>query len=229
VVAAAPAQLAAPGRKRIFIYLSVLVFLMAFGSPAGGFIDIPISFILKNKLHLEAHEVAQFRLIGAIPLYLSFVFGLVRDSWNPFGMGDRGHMLLFGATTALIYLAFTLVPFTYASLLAAVTILTTSFLFVASAQSGLASSLGQRHLMSGQISAMWNIAASIPTIVALLIGGALSEILEGQSAEQTVTRFTHCGSREKCSSMSRPSCRMPRNRLTVSGVCSPIDRFIQPC
>ena len=76
-------------RQRIFLYLGVLIVLLAFGAPYGGLIDIPISFFLKNKLHLEAHELADFRLVAAIPLYLSFVFGFIRDMWNPFGMRDR--------------------------------------------------------------------------------------------------------------------------------------------
>jgi hypothetical protein len=83
-------------RQRIFLYLGVLIVLLDFGAPSGGLIDIPISFFLKNKLHLEAHELAEFRLVAAIPLYLSFVFGFIRDMWNPFGMRDRGFMLLFG-------------------------------------------------------------------------------------------------------------------------------------
>src|ERR1700674_5015506 len=83
-------------RQRIFLYLGVLIVLLAFGSPHGGLIDIPISFFLKNKLHLTAHELADFRLVSAIPLYLSFVFGFIRDTWNPLGMRDRGFMLLFG-------------------------------------------------------------------------------------------------------------------------------------
>ena len=74
--------------------------MLAFGSPAGGLIDIPISFLLKNKLHLQAHEVAGFRLMSAIPLYLAFAFGFIRDIWNPFGMRDRGFMLLFGGISA---------------------------------------------------------------------------------------------------------------------------------
>src|SRR6201999_2793384 len=98
-VAVAPAGLARSERLRIFLYLGILIILLAFGGPSGGLIDIPISFFLKNKLQLKAHEVANFRLLAAIPLYLSFVFGFIRDSWNPFGMGDRGFMLLFGAIT----------------------------------------------------------------------------------------------------------------------------------
>jgi hypothetical protein len=84
-------------RHRIFLYLGGLVFLLAFGSPSVGLIDIPISFLLKNKLNLTANELAIFRLVVAIPLYLSFVFGFIRDTWSPLGLGDRGFMLLFGA------------------------------------------------------------------------------------------------------------------------------------
>src|SRR5215469_2613132 len=159
----APTALPSSARQRIFVYLGVLIFLLAFGSPAGGLIDIPVSFLLKNKLHLQAHEVASFRLVAAIPLYLSFVFGFVRDSWNPFGMRDRGFMLLI-----------------------AVIALTISFLFVASAQNGLTAALGQQHAMTGQISALWNIVLSIPTMAALLAGGMLSDRLEHQAGDEAV-------------------------------------------
>ena len=87
---------------------AVLIVLLGFGAPGGGLIGLPISFFLKNKLHLKAHEVAIFRLIADIPLYLSFLFGFVRDTWNPFGMRDRGYMMLFGAVTAVLLRAFRL-------------------------------------------------------------------------------------------------------------------------
>jgi hypothetical protein len=88
-VAAAPADLSPSVRQSIFLYLGILIVLLAFGGPSGGLIDIPISFFLKNRLHLTAHEVANFRLVAAIPLYFSFVFGFIRYMWNPLGMKDR--------------------------------------------------------------------------------------------------------------------------------------------
>ena len=186
VAAAAIAPITLPHsvRQRIFLYLGVLIFLLAFGAPSGGLMDIPISFFLKNKLHLKAHEVAEFRLLSAIPLYLSCVFGFIRDTWNPFGMQDRGFMLLFGTISAGLYVFFAFTPITYVTLLVAVVLLTTSFLFVASAQNGLTSMIGQQHVMSGQISAVWNIFASVPTVGALLIGGTLSGLLEDRNTDQ---------------------------------------------
>jgi len=185
-VAAAPADLPPSVRHGIFLYLGILIILLAFGGPSGGLIDIPISFFLKNRLHLTAHEVASFRLVAAIPLYLSFVFGFIRDSWNPLGMRDRGFMLLFGGITALLYLLFAFAPISYAMLLVAVVLLTASFLFVASAQNGLTSTIGQQHAMTGQVSAMWNVFLSVPTFAALLIGGKLSGLLEDEHPDQAV-------------------------------------------
>jgi hypothetical protein len=182
----APVVLPPSVRRTIFLYLGVLIILLSFGGPSGGLIDIPISFFLKNRLHLTAHEVANFRLMAAIPLYLSFLFGFVRDMWNPLGMRDRGFLLLFGGMTALLYSVFAFTPMSYVTLLVAIVLLTVSFLFVASAQNGLTSVIGQQHAMTGQISAVWNVFSSIPTVAALLIGGMLSGVLEDKDPDQAV-------------------------------------------
>jgi len=184
--AVAAADLSTSARNSIFLYLGILIMLVALGGPSGGLIDIPISFFLKNRLHLTAHQVASFRLVAAIPLYLSFVFGFIRDMWNPLGMKDRGFMLMFGGISALLYVFFAFLPMTYATLLVAIMVLTASFLFVASAQNGLTSVIGQQHAMTGQVSAVWNVFLSSPTVVALLIGGSLSGVLEEQSPDQAV-------------------------------------------
>ncbi len=183
---AAPVDLPPSVRQTIFLYLGILIVLLSFGGPSGGLIDIPISFFLKNRLHLTAHEVANFRLMAAIPLYLSFLFGFIRDIWNPLGMRDRGFLLLFGSMTALLYSVFAFTPMSYVTLLIAIVLLTVSFLFVASAQNGLTSMIGQQHAMTGQISAVWNVFSSIPTVAALLIGGMLSGVLEDKDPDQAV-------------------------------------------
>src|ERR1700730_13062337 len=185
-VTVARSDLSSSERLGIFLYLGMLIVLLAFGSPSGGLIDIPISFLLKNRLHLEAHEVAHFRLITAIPLYLSFVFGFIRDVWNPVGSPDRGFMLLFGGISALLYVCFAFTPMTYSTLLVAVVVLTASFLFVASAQNGLTTTIGQQHAMTGQISAVWNVCLSVPTVGALLMCGMLSGMLEAESPDRAI-------------------------------------------
>src|SRR5215469_15191902 len=114
-----PSALPAGVRVRILIYLGVLLVLLGFGSPVGGLIGLPISFLLKNKLHLEAHEMAIFTLIAGAPAYVSFLFGFARDIWKPFGAGDRGFMVLFGGLCVPLYVMFAFAPVNYQSLLVA--------------------------------------------------------------------------------------------------------------
>jgi MFS family permease len=183
--AGAPEILSGGARWRIFFYLTALFFLLAFASPSGGLIDIPISFLLKNKLHLTAVQVAQFRLIAGVPLFLSWFFGFMRDVWNPLGMSDRGFLVLFGGASALLYSFFAFTPVTYGTLLVALVLLTSAFLFIASAQKGLTATLGQQHVMSGQISAVLNIVGSLTAVAALLVGGNLSNLLALKNADDT--------------------------------------------
>jgi hypothetical protein len=77
-LAAAPSVLPAGVRTRILIYLGVLLVLLGFGSPGGGLIGLPISFLLKNKLHLEAHEMAIFSLIAGVPSCVSGILPIAR-------------------------------------------------------------------------------------------------------------------------------------------------------
>jgi Na+/melibiose symporter-like transporter len=182
LAAATPAPLAPAVRWRILLYLAGLIVLMGFASPSGGLIGLPISFFLKNKLHLKAHEVALFGLIAAIPVYLSFAFGFARDRFNPLGMRDRGFLVVFGAMGAAVCLAFASRAPTYGTLLAAFLLLSVAYLFIASALRGLTSTIGQQHVMSGQVSAVWNLFEALPAIAALVAGGVLSQLLEGEKA-----------------------------------------------
>ena len=67
-----------------FTPLTLLVFLVI---PNGMLLDIATSFMLKNELKASADQVADFRLLTAVPVYLSFCFGLARDLWNPLASG----------------------------------------------------------------------------------------------------------------------------------------------
>ncbi|MEO8812385.1 MAG: MFS transporter [Caulobacteraceae bacterium] len=178
-----PTVLPGAQRTKIFLYCTPLLLMVGLGAPWHGLIDVPVSFFLKNRLHLGAHQVATFRLFSAIPLYLAFVFGFARDTWNPLGMRDRGFFVLFGSITGVLYgmLAFT--PASYLTLLLGIIIVTCSFLMVYSAQNGLFSTLAQQHVMSGQMSTVWNVVLSVPGFMAFFFGGMLSDRLEGQHAD----------------------------------------------
>ena len=127
-LAGAATPLPASERLKLLFAIGLLLLLLNLGAPGGGLIGIPVLFFLKNRLHLHAHQFAQFNLLVGIPLYLSFVFGFLRDRWSPFGAGDRGHLALFGAVSAAIYGAIAFVHPTYGLLLGGLLIATVAVL-----------------------------------------------------------------------------------------------------
>jgi MFS family permease len=172
-------------RVRIFIYLGCLITLLSLTDPNGGLMDVPMSFILKNQLRMSAEDVATFRLSVSVPLYFSFLFGLFRDAISARRIRDREIIGIFSLVSAALYFVLSAMPITYWTLVLAALLPTASFLFVSSAQSGLAASLAQQHSMSGQISAVWNIFSFLPATVAFVIGGHLSQFLETETPERT--------------------------------------------
>ena len=74
----------------VFLYFTPLTLLVFLVLPNGFLLDIATSFMLKNQVRATPEQIANFRLVTAIPVYLSFFFGLARDLWNPFGLKDRG-------------------------------------------------------------------------------------------------------------------------------------------
>ena len=177
----APA-ISAAERWRIFLFGGLVVLLIRFSSPTGGLVDIPVSFFMKNKLHLHANELAMFKLWVGTPLFLGFVFGFLRDRWSPFGRGDRGHLILFGLAAAAVYGAMAAVTPSYAVMLAGLFIATVAFQLIGGAASGLLSAIGQSRAMAGQLAALISIAIALPDLISFMAGGFLSDLLEGRNA-----------------------------------------------
>ena len=169
-------------RLRLLAYAGVPILIINFAAPYVGVLNLPIIFFLKNRLHLSAHETAQFNLIVAIPLFAGFVFGFIRDRWSPFAAGDRGHLVVFGLASAAVYAAMAFAPPTYAMLLGGVFLVTVLLQFVAGAAAGLASGVGRHHAMAGQMSTVMNATTLAPQVIATLLGGLLSGLLEGAGA-----------------------------------------------
>ncbi|WP_372787075.1 hypothetical protein [Phenylobacterium sp.] len=174
--------LPAARRLRLLLYAGVPILILNFAAPYWGLISLPITFFLKNRLHLAAHETAQFNLIAAVPLFIGFVFGLVRDRWSPFGAGDRGHLVVFGLASAGVYAAMAFMHPTYALLLGGVLLVTALMQFVAGAAAGLSTAVGRHHAMTGQMSTVANAATLAPQVLSMFIGGILAGVLEGAGA-----------------------------------------------
>ena len=178
----APVAARASNRMGLFLFGGILMMLVGLGDPAMGLINFPVSFFLKNRLHLTANDLAVFKLWISIPLFFSFVFGFARDRWSLAGHGDRGHLVLFGLLTAAAYAALAFLPPIYGFWAVGLIVATALFQMVGGAGAGLISSIGQQNAMAGRMSVLLSICASIPILLSSIAGGFLSNYLEGQGA-----------------------------------------------
>jgi len=167
--------------NRTFLYFGGLTLFISLATPVGYLVDIQMSYMLKNQLHATATQVSIFRLITAVPMYVAFLFGLLRDHWNPLGMRDRGFFLIFGLVTAAAYLGMAFAPITYEGLLIGMLLTMVSFRFVGAAFEGLMALIGQEELVSGRLSVVWQIVTYIPYIAGALASGYISSHLAPRS------------------------------------------------
>jgi MFS family permease len=166
-----------PDTGQTFFYFGSLTLLVYLATPTGYLVDIQTSYMLKNQLHATATQISTFRLLTGIPVYFSFVFGLMRDRWNPFGLRDRGFFLIVAPITALAFILMASSRPSYRGLLVGMLMVMLSFRFIAAAYQGLMALVGQEKLMSGRLSALWNIVAIIPVITGAFASGYISEHL----------------------------------------------------
>ncbi len=179
-----------PPRQRFWLLLAsgVPVLFFTLGAPYQGLIGLPMLFFLKNRLHMDASATARFSFILCTPLFVGFIFGFIRDRWSPWRMGDRGHLIVFGFAAAAAYAGLAFAPPIFAALMAGGLIVTTLMQFVSGAANGLASNVGRRHAMTGQMSTAINIALSTPLLIAFGVGGYLSSAVE-HASDRDATRL----------------------------------------
>jgi MFS family permease len=171
------AERAASGTGPTLFYFGWLTLFVYLATPAGYLVDIQTSYLLKNQLHASATQISEFRLLTAVPVYGSFVFGLLRDKWNPLGLRDRGFFLVFAPLTAAILVWMAFAGASYERLALGMLLVMVSSRFVAAAYQGLIALVGQERLMSGRLSALWNLVGSVPVVAGAFASGYVSDAL----------------------------------------------------
>jgi hypothetical protein len=181
-----------PGVGQTLSYFGLLTLFIYLASPALYLVDIQTSYMLKNQLHAGATAISIFRLVTAIPVYIAFAAGLMRDQWNPLGLRDRGYFLIFGPATALAFIALAILPISYAGLLIGMLAVMVLSRFSLAAYQGLMALVGQERLMSGRLSVVWNVVMSVPIVVGAVTSGYISDHLRPGSTFILVAAFSVC-------------------------------------
>lgn len=100
-------------------------------------LDSPTSYMLKNTLQPSPSQIALFRPLTAIPFFLGFIFGLVRDLWNPFGQRDLGYCRIFVPAMIIVLLGLAFSPTSYWGLLAGMLLTAIAYSFIAATCSSI--------------------------------------------------------------------------------------------
>lgn len=156
--------------QELYLYFSLLALLVNLTNPQWV-LDIPTSYMLKDLLHASASQVSLFRLITGIPFFVGFLFGLVRDSWNPFGWRDPGYFRIFVPLTVLALAGGAFSRTTYFGLVLGMLFTTVCYSFLAAGFQGLLALVGQEALMPGRLSTLSNISIIVAAILGYLGSG----------------------------------------------------------
>jgi hypothetical protein len=162
-------------RVTIYGYFGLLTLFAVAANPLGDLLGIPLKEVFRNQLHLSDHQSSLLQFATRVPVYFAFLFGFLRDRWNPLGMRDRGYMLVFASLTGLIFFAMSFAKVEYWSMLLGVFAAMLSYRFVSAAFMGLMSLIGQEQLMSGRLTAVWQLAALFASGCIQLETGWVSE------------------------------------------------------
>ncbi|HZV36036.1 MAG TPA: MFS transporter [Verrucomicrobiae bacterium] len=157
--------------RGVFLYFTPLTLLIYLALPHQNLLDFTTSFMIKDLFHANAGQVLLFRLVTAVPIYFSFMFGLTRDMWNPLGMRDRGYFLIFGLISTVVFIWMAFSEISYARLIVGMILVMVTYRFLSAAYQGLMALVGQEKLMSGRLSTVWQIVSFIPMIAGTFASG----------------------------------------------------------
>ena len=153
-------------------YFAVLNIAIGLGSPLG-IAAIPLSYFLKDGLHLSPVRLAVFLAIATLPVCFGFVFGFVRDRWRSARWGDRQYLLVCALAAVGMYLWLAASSIDYYKLLSLVLIVVTVYVMIFAAAQALMTGVAQAHGMTGRLSVVFGFGYFTPAVLSALAGGWL--------------------------------------------------------
>ena len=163
---------ASPMQWEVLAYFSILNVAIGLGSPLG-IAAIPISYYLKDHLHLSPVQLSVFQAIISIPVCVSFVFGFIRDRWRNARWGDRHYLFLGGLAAACAYAWLAASTLDYFRLLSLTFVVVIFYLITYAAAQALIAGVAQAHGMTGRLSVVFNFGFITPAVLSALAGGWL--------------------------------------------------------
>jgi hypothetical protein len=158
-------------RGEVAAYFGLLLLTIGLADPQG-LVHVRLLYTLKDELGTSPSALAVFDAITMLPVYCGIAFGILRDRWSPFRLGDTGYLLLAAPAAVFGYIWLATAPrVSYAALLAVVLLISVAFQFMETSAHALVAGVAQRLRMTGRLSALAELAEVAPKAIAFAIGG----------------------------------------------------------
>ncbi len=156
----------------VLAYFAILNIAIGLGSPLG-IAAIPLSYFLKDTLHLSPLRLAVFQAIASIPVCVGFVFGFIRDRWRSARWGDPQYLLVCGLAAAAAYAWLAASTIDYLKLLSLVFIVVIVYVMIFASAQALMTGVAQAHGLTGRLSVVFSFGFLVPAVLSALAGGWL--------------------------------------------------------
>ena len=156
----------------VLSYFAILNMAIGLGGPLG-IASIPISYFLKDSLHLSPVRLAIFLALASIPVCGGFAFGFIRDRWRSAKWGDRQYLLVCAVVAAGGYLWLATSTIDYYKLLSLVFIVVSVYVMIFASAQALMTGVAQAYGMTGRLSVVFSFGYFTPAVISALAGGWL--------------------------------------------------------
>ena len=163
----------AAGLKRMALLLAVG---WAFTNIAYAIYDIPLKFVLKDELHLNAEQIARFFALGVFSNYVKPLAGILTDSVPLFGTRRRGYLIGSLFLCGLGWLVLGIVPRQYNVMLVTFMVTYTMVMVISTTLGGVMVEAGQRFQAAGRLTAQRIAMFRIGSLAGGPIGGLLATL-----------------------------------------------------
>jgi MFS family permease len=136
-----------------------------------GIANLALRFLLKDRLHLTATDLAAYFAITKLAWYCKPFAGLLADRVPLFGTRRKGYLVGFSTVAAGLWLALPWAHDTYALMLWLVVAINFALMMVHTTLGGMLVEVGQALGATGRISAVRSGTESLGWLLAGLVGG----------------------------------------------------------
>jgi len=151
---------------------------------------LPITFLLKNHLHLGKEAVAVFFLWAPFAWNLKPLAGIFTDAFPLLGTRRRSYMILGALLAGVLWMVMGLFPNDYGKLLLAAVAMNVFMVLCSTVMGGMMVEAGQAFGAPGRISSLRQVVMSIAGIGSPALGGYFAGKAFGWSATTMVAAST---------------------------------------